>query len=90
MVVIQCPHCEEDIELEDDVYGLFDCPLCDEEFIWEDHDNDEDGGSCRAPPLLKITSFPLRISPCFARFMGQSGKAIGSGRGSLEAFERDT
>ena len=42
MVVIQCPHCEEDIELEDDVYGLFDCPLCDEEFIWEDDDNDED------------------------------------------------
>ena len=42
MVIIQCPHCEEDIELEDDVYGLFDCPLCDEEFIWEDDDNDED------------------------------------------------
>tara|TARA_B100001250_G_C19188921_1_gene524314 strand:+ start:128 stop:388 length:261 start_codon:yes stop_codon:yes gene_type:complete len=42
MVIIQCPNCEEDIELEDDVYGLFDCPLCDEEFIWEADDNDED------------------------------------------------
>ena len=39
MVEIQCPHCDEDIELEDDVFGLFDCPHCDEEFIWED---DED------------------------------------------------
>ena len=42
MVEIQCPHCDEDIELEDDVFGLFDCPHCDEEFIWED---DEDVSS---------------------------------------------
>jgi len=26
MVEIQCPHCEEDVELEDGVFGLFDCP----------------------------------------------------------------
>ena len=32
MVVIQCPHCKEDIELEDGVFGLFACPYCDEEF----------------------------------------------------------
>ena len=31
---IQCPHCEEDIELEDGTSGLFDCPHCDEEFSW--------------------------------------------------------
>ena len=42
MVEIQCPHCEEDIELEDDVFGLFVCPHCDEEFSWEDDDYDED------------------------------------------------
>ena len=42
MVEIQCPHCEEDIELEDDVFGLFVCPHCDEEFLWEDDDYDED------------------------------------------------
>ena len=35
MVVIQCPHCEEDIELEDGVSGLFDCPYCDKGFEWE-------------------------------------------------------
>ncbi len=34
MVEIQCPHCDEDIELEDGVSGLFDCPHCDEEFSW--------------------------------------------------------
>jgi endogenous inhibitor of DNA gyrase (YacG/DUF329 family) len=41
MVEIQCPHCEEDIELEDDVFGLFDCPHCDEDLTWEDDDYDE-------------------------------------------------
>ena len=35
MVVIQCPHCEKDIELEDGASGLFDCPHCNEEFSWE-------------------------------------------------------
>ena len=33
MPVIQCPHCDEDIEL-DFTEGLFDCPHCDEEFTW--------------------------------------------------------
>ena len=32
MVEIQCPHCEEDVELEDGEFGLFDCPYCDDEF----------------------------------------------------------
>ena len=40
MVEIECPHCDEDIELDD--FGLFDCPHCDEEFIWEDEDDEED------------------------------------------------
>ena len=35
MVEIECPHCDEDIELDDGVYGLFDCPLCGEEFEWD-------------------------------------------------------
>jgi len=35
MVEIQCPHCDEGIELEDDVFGLFDCPFCEEEFEWD-------------------------------------------------------
>ena len=32
MVEILCPHCEEEIELEDDASGEFACPYCDGEF----------------------------------------------------------
>ena len=39
MVEIQCPSCEADIELEDGVFGLFDCPLCGEEFSWDDEES---------------------------------------------------
>jgi hypothetical protein len=35
MPLIQCPHCGEDIELEDGVSGLFDCPYCDKDFTWD-------------------------------------------------------
>ena len=35
MVEIECPHCDEDIELDDDEFGLFECPYCEEEFLWE-------------------------------------------------------
>ena len=35
MVEIECPHCDEDIELDDDEFGLFECPDCEEEFLWE-------------------------------------------------------
>ncbi|MBS84459.1 MAG: hypothetical protein CMA90_04890 [Euryarchaeota archaeon] len=34
MVEILCPHCEEEIELDDDAYGEFTCPHCDGEFEW--------------------------------------------------------
>tara|TARA_B110000467_G_C18243557_1_gene436104 strand:+ start:352 stop:711 length:360 start_codon:yes stop_codon:yes gene_type:complete len=36
MVVNQCPHCEEDVEFKEGVFGLFDCPNCGEEFSYED------------------------------------------------------
>ena len=35
MVEIQCPHCEKNIELETGHSGMFDCPYCNNEFIWE-------------------------------------------------------
>jgi endogenous inhibitor of DNA gyrase (YacG/DUF329 family) len=35
MVEIQCPHCEKDIELENDTFGLFNCPHCNDEFSWD-------------------------------------------------------
>ena len=34
MVEIQCPHCVESIELDDGIFGLFECPFCEEEFEW--------------------------------------------------------
>tara|TARA_B110000305_G_C19283561_1_gene560543 strand:+ start:360 stop:989 length:630 start_codon:yes stop_codon:yes gene_type:complete len=35
MVEILCPHCEEEIELGDGIYGLFECPFCNEDFEYE-------------------------------------------------------
>ena len=32
MVVIQCPHCGENVELEDGSSGLFDCPYCNKDY----------------------------------------------------------
>ena len=34
MVVIECPHCSEEIEMDDDAYGLFECPYCSGEYEW--------------------------------------------------------
>ena len=34
MVEIECPHCEEEITLDDDASGEFLCPLCDGTFEW--------------------------------------------------------
>ena len=35
MVKLQCPHCDEDIELDDGDSGMFNCPYCSEEFYWK-------------------------------------------------------
>ncbi len=43
MVLLQCPHCDDEIELDDGSFGLFDCPHCENEFEWEDSDDDEVG-----------------------------------------------
>ena len=36
MVDIKCPHCGENIGLEDGISGMFDCPYCHNEFFWGD------------------------------------------------------
>jgi uncharacterized Zn-finger protein len=41
MVEILCPHCEEEIQLDDDAAGEFGCPYCESEFEWGMHDEDE-------------------------------------------------
>ena len=35
MVDLQCPHCDEDIELDDGDSGMFNCPYCSEDFYWK-------------------------------------------------------
>ena len=35
MVEILCPHCDEEIGLDDDAFGEFSCPYCDEDFTWD-------------------------------------------------------
>ena len=35
MVELQCPHCDEEIELDDGDSGLFNCPHCNEDFYWK-------------------------------------------------------
>ena len=42
MVVIQCPHCSLEVELDYEESGLFDCPHCGEEFQWGEIDEEID------------------------------------------------
>lgn len=41
MVEILCPHCEGEIELDDDASGEFECPLCNGEFEWNLEEDEE-------------------------------------------------
>ena len=40
MVEILCPHCDEEIALEDDASGEFACPHCEGEFEWNNDEPD--------------------------------------------------
>ena len=70
MVVIQCPHCGEDVELEDDASGLFDCPHCHNNFDWNGDFQSSDLKakfllflfSIFSPSILFITSLWLMVS----------------------------
>ena len=63
MVVIQCPHCEMDVELENEVFGLFDCPYCNQEFEYED-----DESSLANPLMASVKLFLLSILIMFLGF----------------------
>lgn len=70
MVVIQCPHCGEDVELEDDASGLFVCPHCGKNFDWRGDFQSSDLKakfllflfSIFSPSILFITSLWLMVS----------------------------
>ena len=51
MVEIECPHCDEDIELDDDDFGLFKCPHCEDEFSWDNDDEDDEVETFQKPGM---------------------------------------
>ena len=79
MVEILCPHCEGEIELDDDAKGEFACPLCDGEFEWGMDDEEDELDFMVAEPapsrdiLYQYTDNPaIRITAgsIFATIMG--------------------
>ena len=71
MVEIQCPHCEEDIELEDGTFGLFDCPHCDEDFSWgSDNDLGMESNSKLKDFLSSGIGFSISFLAIFACAIG--------------------
>ena len=60
LVEIECPHCEEDIELDDDEFGLFECPYCEEEFLWEQESN---GIEIKPPEELSLSDLRYFVPP---------------------------
>ena len=54
MVEILCPHCEEEIELDDDAYGEFECPHCDGEFEWGEEPKQKVKAKSDSEPMLSL------------------------------------
>ena len=73
MVDILCPHCEEEIELEDDASGEFACPFCDGEFEWNMQPQMQ-GMPSGGRPADMMPIMDATIS-CFQQYVGFSGRA---------------
>ena len=58
MVEILCPHCEGEIELDDDASGEFECPLCSGEFEW--NISPEVKPSTSRNQAMEIVSHPIQ------------------------------
>ena len=57
MVEILCPHCEGEIELDDDASGEFECPLCGGEFEWNMDDEESYESTDYSDDLIITTDF---------------------------------
>ena len=57
MVEILCPHCEGEIDLDDDASGEFECPLCGGEFEWNMDDEDSYESTEYSDELIITTDF---------------------------------
>ena len=62
MVEIQCPHCDEDVELENNSFGVFDCPHCDEPFEYESSSSEERDTNASGVPIVSQNQFSLAVS----------------------------
>jgi hypothetical protein len=84
MVEILCPHCEEEIELDDDASGEFACPHCEGEFEWNvDAPAEEADTDMYGPPvgggaalrwtmglIIAIVGFSIILISLFGLFIG--------------------
>ena len=101
MVEILCPHCEGEIELDDDASGEFECPLCSGEFEWNmDGDDSYEASSYtndaiittdfkQMPAVPKVTGILFSIYMGFIILFGLIGIIGGIFLGSIES-ETDT
>lgn len=69
MVEIQCPHCEGNVELEDNSFGVFDCPHCDGPFEYES--SSSEGSDTTGPGLPTVSQNQLSLA------VSISGVALG-------------
>ena len=72
MVEILCPHCEGEIELDDDAYGEFSCPHCGGEFEWGDAPKSKVRASSSSAPMsgIKTGSHVLHAAGGLMLFIG--------------------
>jgi len=55
MVEILCPHCDEEIELDDDASGEFACPHCEGEFEWNTDTDSEGYDEAEGSPIFGLS-----------------------------------
>ena len=60
MVEILCPHCEGEIELDDDASGEFECPLCGGEFEWNIPAVSKIAKSSKSISASQLVSHPIQ------------------------------
>ena len=76
MVEILCPHCHEEIELDDDASGTFGCPFCEGEFEWnleeegDLEDFETDDGLFYTTDFSAMPAVHLALGISFSIWMG--------------------
>lgn len=61
MVQILCPHCDEEIELDDHASGEFACPYCEGEFEWNMDTESEGYDAAESGPIFGLTRNQLAL-----------------------------